>query len=89
MSRNVPEIIRQHHERIDGTGYPLGLKGDRILLEAKILSVADVYDACTSERVYKKRMSKEKALEIIKNESGKHLDPDLVNVFIRIIKEQI
>lgn len=86
---NVPEIIRQHHERIDGTGYPLGLKGDRILLEAKILSVADVYDACTSERVYKKRMSKEKALEIIKNESGKHLDPDLVNVFIRIIKEQI
>lgn len=61
------EICRWHHERYDGRGYPDGLKGDEIPLSAQIVSVADVYDALTSERVYKKAFSHEKAMEMILN----------------------
>ena len=73
-----------HHERWDGTGYPRGLAGNDIPLEARIMAIADVYDALVSERPYKKPYTHEKAVEIIKNESGTHFDPKLVEVFLKI-----
>lgn len=80
-------IAESHHERWDGSGYPNGLSGESISLSARIVALADVYDALTSERVYKSAMSHEEAKEIIINQNGKHFDPDLVEVFLRAEKE--
>jgi len=76
------EIAYCHHEKIDGSGYPYGLVGDEIPLSARIMAVADVYDALTSRRVYKSSLSHEKALEIIRSGSGVHFDAALVNVLV-------
>lgn len=76
------EIADFHHEKWNGTGYPNGLKGDRIPLSARIVALADVYDALTSEKIYKDSFSHSKAVEIIKADSGHHFDPDIVTVFI-------
>ena len=76
------EIAYYHHEKWDGSGYPVGLKGSEIPLSARIVAIADVYDALTSKRVYKDAFSHEKALEIIKNDSGTHFDPDVVEAFL-------
>jgi len=73
-----------HHERWDGTGYPRGLKGLEIPLQGRILALVDVYDALTSERSYKKAFEHEKAVEIIKSESGKQFDPKIVEVFCKV-----
>ncbi|GBU25243.1 response regulator [Fibrobacteria bacterium R8-3-H12] len=73
-----------HHEHWDGTGYPRGLKGLEIPLLGRILALVDVYDALTSERVYKKAFEHEKAVEIIKSESGKQFDPKIVEVFCKV-----
>jgi len=73
-----------HHERWDGTGYPRGLKGLEIPLQGRILAVVDVYDALISERVYKKAFDHQKAVEIIKSESGKQFDPKIVEVFCEV-----
>lgn len=75
-------IIRYHHERWDGGGYGKSLKGEEIPIEARIVALADVYDALRQERVYKKPFSHEKACEVITSESGKHFDPQLVEVFL-------
>ena len=77
------DIAMYHHERWDGTGYPEGLKGDDIPLSARIMAIADVYDALVSERCYKEAVTAENALEIIMQESGTHFDPRLAEVFIR------
>ncbi len=76
------DIAACHHEKWDGSGYPEGLAGENIPLSARIMAIADVYDALISERCYKKAMSKEDALEIIRGESGSHFDPALVTVFL-------
>lgn len=76
------EIAYYHHERWDGTGYPKGLSGENIPLSARIVALSDVYDALTSERIYKKIIPHEKAKEIIINEKGKHFDPDVVDSFL-------
>ena len=79
-----------HHERWDGTGYPSGLKGEEIPLEARIMSIVDVYDALTSERPYKKPFSHEKSMQIIADGRGTQFDPDLVDCFVdcsTLIKE--
>jgi putative two-component system response regulator len=76
------EIARWHHERWDGKGYPDGLKGDAIPLSARLMAVADVFDALISPRVYKPEMSYEKAREIIADGSGSHFDPDIVTAFL-------
>lgn len=76
------DIATYHHERWDGTGYPRGLKGREIPLSARIMAIADVYDALISERCYKKPMPVDQAVEIIKEESGTHFDPKLVEVFL-------
>lgn len=83
------EIIRSHHERWDGTGYPDRLVGQNIPLSARIMAVADVYDALTSKRVYKNSMSHEKARKIIISESGKAFDPLVVAAFIEMEDEFI
>jgi len=75
------DIAYCHHEKWDGNGYPKGLKGKEIPLSARITAVADVYDALTSERPYKKAFSHETAVEIITKDSGTHFDPAVVEVF--------
>lgn len=82
--RLAEEITVYHHEWWDGTGYPTGLKGPEIPLAARIMAVADVYDALVSDRVYKKAVSREEALKIIYGESGTHFDPDIIRILRRI-----
>jgi HD-GYP domain-containing protein (c-di-GMP phosphodiesterase class II) len=74
-------VANGHHERFDGQGYPVGLSGDAIPLPARIVALADVYDALTSERPYKKAYSPEIARDMILAESGGHFDPDVVDAF--------
>ena len=76
----VENIILLHHEKWNGTGYPFGLKGHSIPVEARVVAVVDCYDALTSDRIYKSKLSHEKALEILKNESGKSFDPDIISM---------
>lgn len=78
------KIVRHHHERFDGTGYPDGLKGDEIPLLARILSVADGYDAMVSKRAYRKEMPENDALEILSSEKGKQFDPEIVDLFLTL-----
>lgn len=80
--RFAADIATYHHERWDGTGYPLGLKGEAIPLSARIMAIADVFDALVSKRCYKDAVSADEAFEIIKSESGTHFDPLLVEVFL-------
>jgi response regulator RpfG family c-di-GMP phosphodiesterase len=76
------EIAFYHHEKWDGTGYPLGLKGDQTPLSARIVALADVYDALTSKRVYKEAFSHQAAKEIIVETRGTHFAPDVVDSFL-------
>lgn len=76
------EIAGGHHEKFDGTGYPLGLKGEDIPLSARIVAIADVFDALISQRVYKDSWSNDKIIEFFKKEKGKHFDPFLVAIFL-------
>jgi len=76
-------IARSHHEKWDGSGYPDGLAGEDIPLSARIMAVADVYDALRAERRYKQAFSHEKSVEIITDSSGTHFDPILVEAFLR------
>jgi diguanylate cyclase (GGDEF)-like protein len=82
----VPGVL-YHHECFDGTGYPLGLKGDEIPLAARIVAIADVYQALISDRPYRKAYSKDKAIEIMKKESGSHFDPKIIKIFLKVIKK--
>lgn len=75
-------IANFHHEKWDGTGYPIGLSGKDIPLEARIMALADVYDALRSRRIYKEAFSHEKSVEIIKADKGTHFDPKIVDVFL-------
>lgn len=84
----VGSIIEQHHEREDGTGYPLGLTGKEISIEAKIIAVADAFDAMTNDRPYRKAMSAEQALGEIRRLSGQQFSPEVVDVFMQIVQEE-
>ena len=77
-------IIRSHHEKWDGSGYPDKLKGEEIDLLARIVAVADVYDALTSERSYRKAWSHSNAMNLLMKERGKHFDPKCVNAWISL-----
>ena len=80
--KTAEEIARFHHERFNGTGYPSQLQGLEIPLSARVVAVADVYDALTTERTYKAAMCPIEAREIIESESGKHFDPAVVDAFV-------
>ncbi|MBI5569276.1 MAG: PAS domain S-box protein [Desulfomonile tiedjei] len=81
------DIAYHHHERWDGGGYPFRLRGPEIPLSARIVAMADVYDALTSERRYKKAFAHEEAVKIMVEGKGKHFDPDLVEVFVEVAAE--
>ena len=81
------DIAMYHHEKWDGSGYPMGLKGEEIPLAARIMAIADVFDALTSKRVYKDAFSAEEAFDIIFKEAGTHFDPELVEV-LKTIKDE-
>lgn len=81
------EIPYSHHEKWDGSGYPCGLKGGQIPLPARIFAVVDVYDALTSDRPYRGAWSSENALNYIREQSGKHFDPKIVEVFINVLNK--
>jgi len=82
-------IAEFHHERWDGSGYPYGLKGERIPLEARILALGDVYDALTSRRCYKEPFTHERTREIILEGAGQHFDPEIVEAFLEMESEFI
>lgn len=79
------EIAYCHHERWDGTGYPLGLKGNEIPLSARITTIVDIYDALVHKRVYKAAMEESEALSLMRNMSGHHLDPEVFRVFLNLL----
>ena len=83
---NVAKGVLAHHERWDGTGYPLGLKGECIPLVSRIVNIADSYDAMTHNTTYRKPLSKEEAIEELKRCSGKQFDPDIVDVFVEYLE---
>jgi putative two-component system response regulator len=81
----LAEIIAlTHHEKWDGSGYPRGLRGSKIPLVGRIVAIADVFDALTSKRPYKKPLSTEKAFEIIREGRGSHFDPEIVDAFFAV-----
>jgi response regulator RpfG family c-di-GMP phosphodiesterase len=81
------EIANGHHEHWDGSGYPLGLKGDEIPVSARLMAVADVYDALISRRIYKEALTHEESVAHIVKERGTHFDPDVVDAFLAIQDE--
>lgn len=83
----VSDIVHQHHERMDGSGYPQGLEGEEICLGARIIAVCDVFEGITSYRPYRKPMEPQQVVEVFKEESGDKLDPHCVEVFLKIYEE--
>jgi putative two-component system response regulator len=81
------EIAHSHHERWDGSGYPDGLVGENIPVAARLMAIADVFDALTSQRIYKAAMPNDKAREIILAGRGRQFDPDMCDVFLSIFDE--
>lgn len=84
----VAQVVYQHHERMDGTGYPRGLKGDEIVLEARIIAVADVVEAMASHRPYRPALGVEKAFEEIADKAGTLYEPEAVNACLRLFRQK-
>jgi HD-GYP domain-containing protein (c-di-GMP phosphodiesterase class II) len=84
---DVAVLIEQDHERWDGKGYPSGLKGEDIAVGARIIAIADAYDAMISGRPYQKAMTKEEAMAEIQKNAGTQFDPQAVEVFLKVIKD--
>lgn len=93
IARSIPELnaisdlILSHHERWDGKGYPRGLKGEEIPLSCRILAVADSFDAMINDRVYRKAMEKEEAIQEIESNAGTQFDPRIADIFVKIMKD--
>jgi putative nucleotidyltransferase with HDIG domain len=83
----VIELVEQHHERYDGKGYPFGIKGENIRLGARIMAVADSFDAMITERPYRKAFTKEEAIEELKKCSGTQFDPKVVEAFLKVLEK--
>ncbi|RKD34207.1 HD-GYP domain-containing protein [Thermohalobacter berrensis] len=86
--KDVVDIVKYHHERYDGKGYPEGIKGEKIPQEAAILSIADAFDAITSDRPYRKALSIEDALKEIKKNAGTQFNPKLSEIFVKIVSKE-
>ena len=85
--KTAKEIAYSHQEKYDGSGYPLGLKGDEIPISARLMTVADVYDALISRRVYKESFDLDVTIKIMKEGRGTHFDPDMIDAFLEIKDE--
>jgi putative nucleotidyltransferase with HDIG domain len=83
--QTVQRLVSDHHERLDGTGYPSGLKGDELPIETRILTVCDVYDALVSDRVYRVAWTPERALALLQDEAGTAYDPTVVSALERVV----
>ena len=88
LLRPALQIPYYHHEKWNGTGYPLGLSGEDIPLVARMFSIVDVWDALTSDRPYRQALSREEALNLIVSQSGSHFDPNVVESFIRVLSKE-
>ena len=84
---HISECILHHHEWWDGTGYPYGLRGEKIPLLSRIISIVDAFDVMVNGRIYKKSMTIQEATEELKRFAGRQFDPNLVRLFIKIIDE--
>jgi HD-GYP domain-containing protein (c-di-GMP phosphodiesterase class II) len=84
----IADIVVQHHERMNGSGYPSGIKEDKLLIEARILGVADVVEAMNSYRPYRAPLGMDKALEQISRNSGILYDPRVVDACVRLVTEK-
>jgi HD-GYP domain-containing protein (c-di-GMP phosphodiesterase class II) len=87
LSYIVP-IVKHHHERYDGEGFPDGLAGEKIPLHARIIALADSFDAMTSNRPYRKSLSYDWAIEEIKRQAGSQFDPELVDIYVKILSSE-
>jgi len=87
FSWDIADIVLQHHERIDGTGYPFGLKADEILIEAKILAVADVFEAMSSHRPYRPSLGKDAAIKELCDHSGIKYDEKVVRACLTVVEK--
>ena len=85
--KDVQACIMQHHERYDGSGYPHGLKGEHLSIEAQVIALADAYDAMTSGRKYKKTLLDKDVINEIKNSAGKQFNPCIVNAFLKVLEK--
>jgi HD-GYP domain-containing protein (c-di-GMP phosphodiesterase class II) len=85
FDRNVRDLVRNHHERLDGRGYPRGLSAEELSLDARILTVCDVYDALISKRVYRDAWSKEEAIAFLRSEAGTAFDERCVEALARVV----
>ena len=85
----ISTIILQHHERLDGSGYPQGLSGNEILLEAQIIAVADVLDAMSSHRPYRASLGIDAAVDELRSKSGVHFSPQIVDICTHILENEI
>jgi len=83
--KGVRDVVLYHHERYDGKGYPFGLKGDQIPIYARIIAIADSYDAMTTTRPYREALSKNEAIEELEKNAGKMWDPELVKIFVNLL----
>ncbi|RKX52653.1 MAG: HD-GYP domain-containing protein, partial [Thermotoga sp.] len=83
----IRPMIRHHHERWDGNGYPDGLKGEEIPLGSRIIAVVDVFDALTSDRPYRRALDVDKAIGMIKREMEGYFDPNIARKFLRMFEE--
>lgn len=82
------DIPYNHHEKWDGTGYPRGLKGEAIPIAARIFAIVDVWDALSSERPYRSAWEQEKVLDYIREQAGKHFDPEVIEAFFKLMSDQ-
>lgn len=80
-------MVRSHHERIDGKGYPDGLKGEEIPLESRVITIADAFDAMTSDRHYRKSKSVKEAVSEIEKNRGTQFDQKIADIFLKIVQE--
>jgi putative nucleotidyltransferase with HDIG domain len=85
----IAAVVRQHHERYDGTGYPLGLRGADITVGARIFSAVDFYDALSSDRPYRKAMPLDQVLDQLRQGSGRHFDPAVLEAFLSIPEQTL
>ena len=85
----VVNIVKYHHEHYDGSGYPSGIKGDEIPLLSRIIAITDAYDSMVSNRAYRKSLTPEEAVGVLKNMSGKQFDPELTQTFLEVLPDAI